>query len=93
MSPLCHINFVPKLYTGAISDKEIFQQSGFLDYVEPGDIVMADKGFNIRDFLALKSAVLIAPLSCQVEMYHHMVQQQQEEWQHPEYMWKELSKN
>ena len=61
MSPLCHINFVSKLYTGAISDKEIIQQSGFLDYVEPGDIVMADKGFNIRDFLALKGAVLIAP--------------------------------
>ena len=61
MSPICHFNFVSKLYTGSISDKQIVQQSGFLASVEPGDAIMADKGFNIRDLLALKSAVLIAP--------------------------------
>ena len=61
MSPICHLNFVSKLYTGSISDKEIVQQSGFLDYIMPGDAIMADKGFNIQDLLAIKSAVLITP--------------------------------
>lgn len=61
MSPLCHLNFVSKLYTGSVSDKQIVRQSGFLDFIEPGDIVMADKGFNIRDLLAMKRANLIAP--------------------------------
>ena len=35
--------------------------SGFLDKLNPGDAVMADKGFNIQDLLALHDTVLIAP--------------------------------
>ena len=50
-----------KLYTGSISDKEIVLKSGFLDSIEPGDAIVADKGFNIQDLLAIKSAFLIAP--------------------------------
>ena len=61
MSPVCHLNFVSKLYTGSISDKEIVRQSGFLDFIMPGDAIMADKGFNIQDLLAIKGAALIAP--------------------------------
>lgn len=55
-------NFVSKLYSGSISDKEIVNVSGFLDKLQPGDAVMADKGFNIQDlYLALHESVLIAP--------------------------------
>ena len=50
-----------KLYTGSISDREIVRKSGFLDSIEPGDAIIADKGFNIQDLLAIKSAFLIAP--------------------------------
>jgi hypothetical protein len=60
-SPLCHFNFVSNVYSGSISDKEIVQKSGFLDYLEEGDIVMADKGFNIQDLLAIQGVRLIAP--------------------------------
>ena len=35
--------------------------SGFLDKLQPGDAVMADKGFNIQDYLALHDTLLIAP--------------------------------
>jgi len=35
--------------------------SGFLEKLQPGDTVMADKGFNIQDYLALHETVLIAP--------------------------------
>ena len=61
MSPVCLLNFVSKLYTGSISDKEIVRQSGFLDFIMPGDAIMANKGFNIQDLLAIKGAALIAP--------------------------------
>jgi len=61
MSPILHFNFVSKLYSGSISDKEMVNGSGFLDKLQPGDAVMADKGFNIQDYLALHETVLIAP--------------------------------
>ena len=54
MSPVCHLNFVPKFYTGSVNGKEIVRQSGFLDFIMPGDAIMADKGFNIQDLLQSK---------------------------------------
>jgi hypothetical protein len=58
LSPICHFNFVSKLYTGSISDKSIVQKSGFVDALESGDAVMTDKGFNIQDILALRHVYL-----------------------------------
>jgi hypothetical protein len=49
------------LYTGSISDRRIVQESGYLDKIEPGDDIMADRGFVIRDSLALCSATLNIP--------------------------------
>ena len=49
-----------KLFSGSISDKEIVRKSGFLEQINPEDHIMADKGFNIQDLLALRSAYLIA---------------------------------
>ncbi len=61
ISPIAHFNFVSNLFSGSISDKEIIRQSGFLDKLQPGDAIMADKGFNIQDLLALREMRLIAP--------------------------------
>ena len=61
LSPLCHFNFVSRLFSGCTSDKELVRQSGFLDALEPEDVIMADKGFNIQDLLAIRNARLIAP--------------------------------
>lgn len=61
ISPLLHINFVSKLYSGCISDKDLTKQCGFLEQLNPGDHVMADKGFNIQDLLAQHHVRLIAP--------------------------------
>ena len=45
--------FISNTYPGSISDKEIVVKSGFLNpnLWEQGDIVMADRGFLIEDYL------------------------------------------
>lgn len=61
ISPIPHFNFVFNIFTGSISDKEIVKKSGFLENLNQGVVVMADKGFNIQDLLALHQTRLIAP--------------------------------
>ncbi|XP_055944565.1 uncharacterized protein LOC129975529 [Argiope bruennichi] len=41
------------LYCGSISDKELFIKSHLMDVLEPNDIVMADKGFQIEQELQI----------------------------------------
>ncbi|XP_033501505.2 uncharacterized protein LOC117268876 [Epinephelus lanceolatus] len=55
------VTFVSPLYTGSISDKEITKISGILPLLEPGNEVMADKGFLIEDLLSNVGAKLIIP--------------------------------
>ena len=61
IAPHGAITFVSSLYTGSISDKEITRVSGVLDLLEPGDTVMADKGFDIGDMLREKGIGLNLP--------------------------------
>ena len=61
LSPICYFNIVSKLFTGCISDKELVRQSGFLAVLEEREIIMASKGFNIQDLLAIHRVRLIAP--------------------------------
>jgi hypothetical protein len=44
-----------------VSDQELTRSSGFLDRVQPGDVVLADRGFFIEDELALRGASLAIP--------------------------------
>ena len=64
ITPTGVVSFIPPLWTGSISDKEIVKQSGLLNLLEAGDSVMADKGFLIRDLLALKKVHLVSPAYC-----------------------------
>ena len=64
ITPTGVISFIPPLWTGSISDKEIVKQSGLLNLLEEGDAVMADKGFLIRDILAFKKVHLVSPAYC-----------------------------
>lgn len=58
----CGVNtFISKLYTGSISDVEITKKSKMLTLLEPGDGVMADKGFLIEQMLSEVGATLIIP--------------------------------
>lgn len=61
ITPNGAISFVSALYSGSISDPEIIEKSGFLNYVHKGDLIMADKGFLIQDQLAGVGARLVTP--------------------------------
>ncbi|KAH7954996.1 hypothetical protein HPB49_023698 [Dermacentor silvarum] len=39
------VTFVSQAYGGCTSDTHITLESGFLDRIEPGDVVLVDKGF------------------------------------------------
>lgn len=55
------VSFVSELYSGSISDPDIVKRSGYLEKLEKGDVVMADKGFSIQDDLAEVGASLVMP--------------------------------
>ena len=55
------MTFVSGLYGGSISDRELVEKSHFIDLLEHNDLVMADRGFEIQDILALKQAQLFIP--------------------------------
>ena len=51
ITPSGAFSFISPLYGGSISDRELFVTSGLLEKLEPGDAIMADKGFNVADIL------------------------------------------
>ncbi|XP_061696370.1 uncharacterized protein LOC133511453 isoform X2 [Syngnathoides biaculeatus] len=55
------ISFVSKGWGGRTSDKYVTEQSGFLNFLLPGDVVLADRGFDIKDSLAAHGATLDIP--------------------------------
>ena len=63
ISPNGAFIFLSPLYSGPISDREITEKCGFLDKLVPGDDVMADRGFTIRELLALIGCTLNMPPS------------------------------
>jgi len=59
--PTGAICYVSQAWGGRVSDRCITEESGFLDFICKGDLVMADKGFTIGDLLAKKAAFLQIP--------------------------------
>lgn len=61
ITPSGAISFISDVYEGSISDKDIFKKSGILNKLNEGDLVMVDRGFNIRDLLLKKGADIVIP--------------------------------
>ncbi|KAG1928313.1 uncharacterized protein LOC120477253 [Pimephales promelas] len=55
------IMYISEAYGGKCSDRFITQNSGFLDHLRPGDEVIGDRGFTIRDLLEERKVRLITP--------------------------------
>ncbi|XP_048115359.1 uncharacterized protein LOC125304889 [Alosa alosa] len=51
VSPNGAVTFCSGLYPGSFSDKAIVKESGILSQMVSGDVILADKGFLIRDLL------------------------------------------
>lgn len=60
-SPQGVIIFISDAFGGRASDKFITENSGFLDHIKEGDVIMADRGFLIENALASKGANLQMP--------------------------------
>ncbi|XDV25477.1 hypothetical protein PO909_029393 [Leuciscus waleckii] len=61
IAPCGLVMFISPAYGGRCSDKFITQESGFLEYLRPGEEVMADRGFTIRDLLFERRVNLVLP--------------------------------
>ena len=61
ISPQGTVTFISDGWGGRTSDKHIVEKSGLLNHLAPGDIIMADCGFNIADDVAFYHAKLVIP--------------------------------
>jgi hypothetical protein len=61
ITPRGTICFLSPGMGGRASDKCVVKDSGFLDEIQPGDVVMADKGFLIEEDLISAGAKLAVP--------------------------------
>ncbi|CAC5379670.1 unnamed protein product [Mytilus coruscus] len=75
ISPHGQIMFISKAFGGRASDKFIVEKSGFLNYLLPGDEVMADRGFTIEDFLFPRRVKLKIPAftKCKAQLSNEYV--------------------
>ncbi|KAK0155498.1 hypothetical protein N1851_002088 [Merluccius polli] len=61
VAPNAVITYCSKLYPGSVSDKAIVTKSGILEVFRSGDLILADKGFLIRDIVPEGVSVNIPP--------------------------------
>jgi len=60
-SPTGAVMFLSHGWGGRVSDKEITIKSGFLNWIESGDQVLADRGFTVAEEVATMGGILEIP--------------------------------
>lgn len=61
ITPQGFIYFISHGYGGRASDKFIVEDSGFLDCLDFGDLVLADRGFTVHESVTVQNAELKIP--------------------------------
>ena len=61
ITPQGSISFISKGWGGRTSDKHVTENCGFLDNLLPGDIVLADRGFDIDEMVGMMCAEVKIP--------------------------------
>ena len=59
--PAGAVSFISPAYPGKISDKVLTNDCGYLNFIQHGDVVLADRGFLISDELNELGADLVIP--------------------------------
>ncbi len=61
ITPQGSVSYISTGWGGRTSDKHITENSLFLTNLVPGDLILADRGFDIRDTLGTYSSTLEMP--------------------------------
>ena len=61
ISPKGDLTFVSELYAGNTSDKQVTNDCGLFNLLEPGDEILADRGFGIEDDLPAGVSLNLPP--------------------------------
>ena len=61
VSPTGAVIFLSECWGGRVSDKQITINSGFLDKLLPGDVILADRGFTMDEEFQFRGAKLMVP--------------------------------
>ena len=61
ISPSGCVIFLSPCWGGRASDRVITMQSGLIDKLLPGDVVLADRGFTMKDDFAVRGVELMVP--------------------------------
>ncbi|CAN9511405.1 unnamed protein product [Ophioblennius macclurei] len=61
ITPQGSISFVSKGFEGRVSNKHLIEQCGILNKLLPGDMVLADRGYNVGDEVGLMCAEVKSP--------------------------------
>ncbi|XP_059405919.1 uncharacterized protein LOC132140883 [Carassius carassius] len=63
ITPRGSISFISQGWQGDVSDKHVTENSGLLNKLFPGDLVLADRGIDIKDSVGLVCAEVKIPAS------------------------------
>lgn len=61
MTPQGAVSFISKSWGGCASDKHITEKCGLLNKLLPGDVVLSDRGFDVRDAVGMMCAEVQIP--------------------------------
>lgn len=61
ITPQGTVSFISQGWGGRVSDKHLTENSGILQNLLPGDTVLADRGFNIKESVAVYQANMSIP--------------------------------
>ena len=61
ITPQGTVSYISRAWGGWVTDKYIAENCGILDIINPGDVILADRGFNIQESVACTMAQVKLP--------------------------------